>query len=133
MTVLGESSVWIDFLNGVQSPEVREFERLMVRRELIIGDLIVHEVLRGVRHDAQATRLQRDFSQMFVRPLVTPRLALISAGHYRYLRARGITIRSTIDCLIATYCIETGTELLHSDRDFDPFEAHLGLKVRRQE
>ena len=60
-----------------------------------------------------------------------PAIALAAANNYRFLRARGITIRSSIDCLIATYCIETGTALLHNDRDFDPFEEHLGLRVVR--
>ena len=57
------------------------------------------------------------------------KIALKSAQNYRFLRQRGITIRKTIHCLIATFCIEANLALLHSDRDFDPFETHLGPAV----
>ncbi len=56
-------------------------------------------------------------------------IAVAAAENYRILRTKGITVRKTIDCLIATFCIREGHELLHRDRDFDPFEMHLGLQV----
>jgi len=96
-----------------------------------IGDLVLHEVLRGVRDDLRFARLKRDLLALPVHAMVSPALALKSAEHFRILRRKGITVRSTIDCLIATYCIEGGHQLLHADRDFDPFEQYLGLQVVR--
>ncbi|MFI4914324.1 MAG: PIN domain-containing protein, partial [Steroidobacterales bacterium] len=63
--------------------------------------------------------------------LVGTQVALIAADHYRRLRARGITVRKTIDVLIGSYCILHGHDLLHCDRDFDALEKHLGLRVMR--
>jgi predicted nucleic acid-binding protein len=92
-------------------------------------DIILCEVLQGVRTDAQFRRVRSDLMEFDVFDSGGVALAVASAENYRNLRARGFTIRKTIDCLIATFCIEEGHALLHHDRDFDPFEEHLGLRV----
>jgi predicted nucleic acid-binding protein len=122
-----DSSVWIDYFNGRISPQTDTLDAVLGKRALGIGDLILCEVLHGFRS-------QRDFEQACTAMLRLPvfqmvgqELALKSAQNYRFLRQRGVTIRKTIDCLIATFVIERRFALLHSDHDFLPFEQHLGL------
>ena len=125
--VLVESSVWIDFFNGAQNRQVDLLDDLLGEQRILVGDLVLTEVLQGFDRDHDfriARKLLLAFEQV---SLVTPELALHSARHYRALRRAGCTVRKTIDCLIATWCIENGVALLHADRDFDPFEKHLGL------
>jgi predicted nucleic acid-binding protein len=95
----------------------------------VAGDLIVLEVLRGVRSEQQALELQRSFVAYGIVPMLDPELAVIGAAHYRRLRGLGITVSKLADLMIATYCIERGHHLLHQDKDFAPFERHLGLQV----
>lgn len=125
--VLVESSVWIDFFNGEKKPHVDRLDALLGERRIVVGDLVLAEVLQGFDRDRDfriARKLLSAFEQV---SLVSPELALRSAQHYRALRRAGCTVRKTIDCLIATWCIENGVPLLHSDRDYEPFEKHLGL------
>ena len=96
-----------------------------------MGDIIVLELLRGIDREEEAVKLQRKFDGYGVEPMLSPQLAYIGAAYYRALRRRGLTIRKLADLAIATYCIEGRHHLLHSDRDFDPFELHLGLRVLR--
>ncbi len=105
--------------------------RLTAGGLLAIGDLTIHEVLRGIRDDLRFARVRRDLLKLPVYWMVSPDVAIRAAQHYSRLQRMGITVRSAIDCLIATYCIDGGHQLLHSDRDFDPFEEHLGLSVVR--
>ncbi|MBX3000933.1 MAG: PIN domain nuclease [Caldilineaceae bacterium] len=124
-----DSSVWIDYFNGVASPATDLLDASLGQRELGLVDIVLCEVLQGFRHDADFERA-RDALLAF--PLFTvggQRLAIQSAVNYRQLRRRGITIRKTIDCLIATFVIEESHILLHCDEDFDPFVVHLGLQV----
>jgi predicted nucleic acid-binding protein len=126
-----DSSVWIDYFNGRATAETDLLDRLLGAERLLIGDLILAEVLQGFRSD-------RDFSQaLFLlgmlefRPMAGLEIAILAAQNYRTLRAAGVTVRKTIDALIATFCIRGSHALLHSDRDFDGFERHLGLGVIR--
>jgi predicted nucleic acid-binding protein len=124
-----DSTVWIDYFNGRVTPQTDHLDRILPRQPILVGDLILAEVLQGFRSDAEfdrARRALREFTQVNV---VNHDLAVESARNYRRLRRRGITLRKFIDCLIATYCIQTGHDLLHSDQDYDPFEKHLGLSV----
>ena len=127
--VLVDSSVWIDHFAGRGTPETEWLDRAAGRRALVVGDLILAEVLQGFRADTDFHKARRALSKFPVLFMVGEAVALRSARNYRALRARGITVRRTIDCLIATCCILRNVELLHSDRDFDPFEQHLGLRV----
>jgi len=127
--ILVDSSVWIDLLNNVVTDPVRRLRALLPTTPLLIGDLILFEVLQGFRIEAQARLVERSLSRFEAVSLIDPELAVKAAANYRFLRRRGITVRKTIDVIIATYCIERGHSLLHSDRDFAPMERLLGLQA----
>ena len=127
--ILVDSSVWIDLLNDVVTEQVRRLRALLPTTPLLIGDLILFEVLQGFRIEAQARLVERSLSRFEAVSLIDPELAVKAAANYRFLRRRGITVRKTIDVIIATYCIERGHSLLHSDRDFAPMERLLGLQT----
>ncbi|MBP7962724.1 MAG: PIN domain nuclease [Caldilineaceae bacterium] len=128
MAVLVDTSVWIDLFRGQESDPVLRLRTLLADGvELVIGDLILTELLQGVRHESELRKVETAFAAYRVEPLVGEALARRSAYNYRLLRTQGITIRKTIDCLIATWCIENRVPLLHNDRDFLPFE-RLGLQ-----
>ncbi|WP_375403846.1 PIN domain nuclease [uncultured Sphingomonas sp.] len=127
--ILVDASVWIDFLNAkatLQTDALRHLLRL--RKHLAIGDLPLIEVLQGARSDRAARDRQDWLSSFTPIDIVGHRVAIEAARNYRELRAKGITVRKTIDALIATRCILDGLPLLYSDRDFDPFVEHLGLR-----
>ena len=126
-----ESTVWVDHYNDHLTAHVQILRQRMPSRTVETGDLVVMEVLRGLRSTASVDSIRAQFAKLTVHDMVGPGIALQAAEYYRFLRTRGITVRSTIDCLIATYCIAHDEELLHSDRDFDGFERHLGLRVVR--
>jgi len=142
MSVLVDSSVWIDHLRGVPSRETAVLDLLLARRdpavehdvqepaaELVVADLVLCEVLRGIP-DAREYAAVKDVLLSFeVVTIGSVDLALRAADYYRALRQRGITVRKTIDLLIGTFCIVNNCALLHSDRDFDPMTRHLGLRV----
>ena len=130
--VLVDSSVWIDHFTGRTTAETEWLDRSLGRRALVVGDLILAEVLQGFRAEADFRKARRALRKFPVLSMVGEAVALSSATNYRALRNRGVTVRKTIDCLIATCCILRRVQLLHSDRDFDPFELHLGLKVLHQ-
>jgi predicted nucleic acid-binding protein len=126
--IVVDSSVWIDYFNGRATPAVALLERL-ARSPLVIGDLIMAEVLQGFRTEADFHRAERVFAALEFRAMVGSEVAIAAARNHRVLRQRGVTVRKTIDTIIATFCVMRGHHLLHSDRDFDPFERHIGLKV----
>jgi predicted nucleic acid-binding protein len=126
---LVDSSVWIDFFNGVHSPETELLDRLLYTERLLVGDLILAEVLQGFRSESEALRAQRQFEAFELRAISGREIATAAARNYRFLRRRGVAVRATIDTLIATFCILEGHRLLHCDRDFDHLERHLGLQV----
>jgi len=126
--ILVDSSVWIDLLNNVVTEPVRRLRALLPTTPLLIGDLILCEVLQGFRTDAQAKLVERSLSRFETVSLIDPELAVKAAANYRFLRRRGITVRKALDVIIATYCVERGHTLLHSDRDFAPMERFLGLR-----
>ena len=125
-----DSSVWIDFFNDVDHPAVELLQQLLDHGEvrLVVPDLVLFEVLRGFRHEHSHRQARRLMESLHVQSTGGSELALAAAQHYRSLRARGITVRSPIDVLVATYCIENDYALLHRDRDFTAFETHRGLR-----
>ena len=127
--ILVDSSVWIARLRGRETEATARLRALIPREPLLIGDLILLEVLQGARDEAHAARIERDLRRYAVVPLLDDELAPRAARNYRALRDLGVTIRKTADLIIGTYCIERGHTLLHDDRDFDPMEQHLGLRV----
>ncbi len=126
--ILVDSSVWIDYLRGTASPQAEKLDALLGTVPLAIGDLILTEVLQGCATDREFNAVKRTLSTLHTVNLGGLELAIEAAKNFRKLRALGFTVRKTIDTVIATRCIMDGLELLHSDRDFDPFEKHLGLR-----
>ena len=127
--ILVDSSVWIAYFNGNISPQTDKLDELLGRKPLAIGDLILAEVLHGFDNEREFRRV-RDMLDSF--PLIELgglHIAIQSAKNFRVLRRLGVTVLKTIDTIIATRCIEDELELLHNDRDFDPFAEHLGLRV----
>ncbi len=128
MTIV-DTTVWIDFLAGTANPQTFWLDRELQQQRLGLTDLILCEVLQGIRGDSTFARVRRDLSRFEVFATGGETLAVASAQNYRILRARGHTVRKTIGCLIATFCLSGEHTLLHRDRDFDLFETHLGLRV----
>ena len=129
MMVLIDTTVWIDFFAGRQLPHVAALERLIKGREdICICGIILTEVLQGIRGKSEFRKTKELFNTMLFLPM--PYSVFLGAAEiYRTLRRKGITIRNSIDCLIASVAIENDIVLLHNDRDFIPIEKHLGLKV----
>jgi predicted nucleic acid-binding protein len=129
LTTLVDSSVWIDYFNGIITPQTDYLDMILGKEFIVIGDLILVEVLQGFQREQDFTTARDALLKFPIMSIGGQKLALKSAQHYRFLRSNGITIRKTIDCLIATFCIENNFSLLHTDRDFEPFVTHLGLKA----
>jgi predicted nucleic acid-binding protein len=127
--ILVDSSVWIDFFRGTATPQVERLDSLLGSTRLAVGDLILAEVLQGVRDEREFNLVRKTLDDFTLVELVGKEIAIQAARNFRTLRGLGVTVRKTIDTIIATRCIESGMELLHSDRDFDAFAMHLGLKV----
>ncbi len=128
--IVVDSSVWIANLRGLDSLAVRKLRAAVDdESDLLIGDLILLEVLQGARDEVHADRIERNLRRYPVASMLDDSLAVQAARNYRTLRARGITVRKTIDMIIGTFCIVRHHLLLHDDRDFDPMADHLGLLV----
>jgi predicted nucleic acid-binding protein len=126
--ILVDSSVWVDYFRGKLTAQTQKLEDLLDMQEIGIGDLILTEVLQGCRIDKEFNEVRRHLARLDLVVLGGDDVAVEAAQNYRKLRALGVTVRGTIDVVLATRCIVSGHELLHSDRDFDAFEKHLGLR-----
>ena len=126
-----DSSVWIDYFGGKITPQTELLDAALGWQEIALGDIILCEVLQGYRRQQDFEAARRALLSFPIYTIGGIEIALKSAENYRTLRRQGITVRKTIDCLIATFVIEQEFTLLHSDRDFDRFERHLGLQVAR--
>ncbi|MBS0318080.1 MAG: PIN domain nuclease [Proteobacteria bacterium] len=126
-----DSGVWIDFFNARDTAARVELRRLLDdgQTRLVVPDLVLYEVLRGFREERTLRQARLLLQTLSVEPCGGEDIALAAAEHYRQMRARGITVRSGIDVLIAAFCIENDYLLLHSDRDFDAIAAQRGLRV----
>ncbi len=124
-----DTTVWVDYFNGQINPETEYLDHALAEELILVGDLILAETLQGFRSDKDFMQAQAALSKFEQAEMVNIQLAQQSAKHYRTLRKKGITVRKTIDCLIATFCIAENHTLLHRDTDFDAFEEHLGLNV----
>jgi predicted nucleic acid-binding protein len=125
--ILVDSSVWIDYFNDQNTPQVNLLDQLLSTQPLATGDIILTEVLQGFRQDVDYETAKQLLTSLTIFNLLNIELAIKSADNFRALRKRGITVRKTIDVIIATFCIEENHALLFSDRDFIPFVQHLGL------
>jgi predicted nucleic acid-binding protein len=125
--IVVDSSVWIDFLNGANAPHVRLLRSALGTDEIVVGDLMLCEVLQGLDSEREARDVEALLRRFEIVLMGGDVIAVAAARNYRALRARGITVRRTIDLLIGTWCIEHGAPLLHNDSDFRPMARHLGL------
>ena len=126
--ILVDSSVWIDYFRGSTTPQAERLDALLGAEPLAIGDLILVEILQGFTEEKDFNPAKRLLATLVPVDLGGHSIAVHAAKNHRALGALGVTVRKTIDTVIATRCIEDGYTLLHSDRDFEPFVAHLGLR-----
>ena len=127
--VIVDTTVWVDYFQGVRNPETDWLNVELERQRLGLADIILCEVLQGVRNDRVAREIEGALTKLQLFETGGVALARAAAQNYRALRSRGHTVRKTIDCLIATFCLREQHSLLHRDRDFDPFERFLELSV----
>ena len=130
---LVDSTVWIDYFNGVPTPQTTRLDVSLGQIEICVGDIILCEVLQGFREQREFESARAALMKFPIYNIGGTTLALKSAENYRALRRMGITVRNTVDCLIATFAIERNFDLLHGDRDFGAFENYLGLSIVRVE
>lgn len=129
--ILVDSSVWIQYFKGTATSQTDKLDLLLGSELLAVGDLILTEVLQGFANDRDFKKAEHMLTSLHVVELGGAHVALQAARNFRRLRSMGVTIRKTIDTIIATRCIESRYSLLHDDRDFDPFVKHLGLVAVR--
>jgi len=127
--ILVGSSVWIDYFNGVRTPQTGWLDAALGQEVLAMGDIILTEVLQGFWRDTDYKRARRLLLRFPVFEMWGQEIALKSAEHYRFLRKKGITVRKTVDVVIATFCIRHDIPLLHDDRDFMPLEKYFNLRA----
>jgi predicted nucleic acid-binding protein len=125
--ILVDTSVWIDYLNGIQSQHTDALDAGIVGGTVAMGDLIFLEILQGIRNDSEYRLTKQTLMTLGRLELFGEGMPEKCAENYRALRKKGITIRKTTDVIIATFCIERRMPLLFNDRDFIPFVDHLGL------
>lgn len=128
--IVVDSSIWIGQLRRSRSDKIETLESIRdPATSIVVGDLVLLEVLQGARNDRHAADIERELRVFRIERMLDDGIAVKAAAHDRALRDRGITVRKTVDLIIATFCVERGHSLLHDDRDFDPLAAHLGLRV----
>lgn len=127
--IVVDSSVWIDYFRGRATPQVETLDALLGVEPVATGDLMLTEVLQGFAGDRDFNQARKLLTSLVIVDLAGPSIAVKAAENFRALRRLGISVRKTIDTVIATHCIENRLPLLYSDRDFDPFVEHLGLRA----
>jgi predicted nucleic acid-binding protein len=125
--ILVDSSVWIGYFNGDITPATDCLHSLLGVEPVALGDIILLEVLQGFRAQRDYESARRLLLSLDIYPMLGVELAVAGASNYRKLRKLGVTVRKSVDTIIATFCIENKATLLHQDRDFLPFVDHLGL------
>ena len=126
-----DTTVWVDYLKGRENPETGWLERGLGREGIALTDVILCEVLQGVRSEAEFGQIKKELLKFEVFPTGGVAFALEAARNSCELRRKGFTVRKTIDCWVATFCLREGHSLLHRDRDYDMFERVFGLSVIR--
>ncbi len=129
MMIVVDTRVWIDHFRGISTPQTSMLESLLWEEPVATGDLIVAEILRGVRSDKHFKKIQRLLLSLTVYEMLGVQRAIQAAIYYRTLRKKGITVRNTANAIIASFCISEGHTLLFSDKDFLPFVKHFGLRT----
>jgi predicted nucleic acid-binding protein len=127
--ILVDSSVWIDYFKGVVTPQTQRLDKLLGHELLAVGDLMLTEVLQGFAKERDFSEAKKLLTSLIVVELGGQEIAIQAARNFRALRNLGVTVRKTIDTIVAARCIASGYDLLHNDRDFEPFVIHLGLRI----
>lgn len=127
--IIVDTSVWVDFLRGSVTRQTDWLDSALGSHRLALLDIILCEVLQGIEEPRQTAQVKRDLLALPVLATGGSDLAIAAADNYQILRRKGFTVRKTIDCWIATFCLREDLSLLHSDRDFNAFESQLGLRV----
>ncbi len=127
--ILVDTSVWIDYFNGVQTWQVDALDSILSDELVLIGDIILAEILQGFEKDSDYKKARVALEPFDCIDLGGKNLAIKTANNFRFLRSNGVTVRKTVDMLIGTWCIESGVALLHNDKDFDRIAMYLPLKV----
>ena len=127
--ILVDSSVWIDYFNGADNPYTAKLDSLLGVELIGIGDIILTEILQGFQNDKEFNTAKAVLLGLTIFDMIGQKNAITAAENYRFLRKKGFTVRKTVDCLIATFCIQNGHSLLFCDKDFQPFVEYLGLGV----
>lgn len=127
--ILVDSSVWIDYFNGKQTWQTDTLDNYLTVKPIIMGDLIFTEILQGFRSNKDFEKAKFFLSALPFYQMCGYNIAFQSAQNYRKLRKSGITVRKTIDVIIATFCINNDYLLLHDDRDFEPILLNFPLKT----
>ena len=127
--ILVDSSVWIDYFNGRKTAKTDWLDSALGKEQIIVGDLILAEVLQGFQSDKDFNTARKLLLAFPFMAMLGRELAIKSALNYRFLRKKGVTVRRTIDVMIGTFCLNYQLKLLHDDRDFDPMEKYLNLKI----
>jgi len=131
--VVVDTTVWIDYVRGVDSPHTDALDRELLHNQVITGDLLIAEFLQGFHDDRDFEAATNMMNSLIYFDMLGKDIALKSAANFRFLRKNGVTIRKTADVIIGTFCIEHDLPLLHNDRDFDPMEKYLGLRIYKTE
>ena len=127
-----DSTVLIDYFNGKNNWQVEVLDSILGKELVVIGDYVLTEVLQGFRNDKEFRKAKTILLSFPCFDIGGKAIAIQGAKNYRFLRKKGITVRKTIDTLIATFCIQNKLTLLHNDKDFDPFNKYLNLKVYKK-
>jgi len=127
--VVVDTTVWIDYVRGLDTPYTNALDYELLHNQVIIGDLLITEFLQGFQNDSDFEAAKKIIDSLIYCDMLGKDIALKSAMNFRLLRKNGITIRKTADIIIGTFCIEHSLSLLHNDRDFDPMEKYFGLNV----
>ena len=128
MEIMVDTSVWINhFRNNPTAPVLRLHDFVAQDETILTGDLILTEILQGLQSPREFAQIDAAFRSLGIIPMVGEVVARQSANYYRQLRQQGVTVRKTIDSLIATWCIHNRVPLLHAERDFKHF-VQFGLQ-----
>ena len=129
--IVADTSVWIDYVKGIDAPHTNILDYELIYNRVVTGDIIMVEFLQGFKDDREYLIAKQIMENLDYRDFLGKEIAIQAANNYRKLRKQGITVRKTIDVIIATFCIENGFPLIHNDRDFDSMEEILGLIVKK--
>ncbi|MDR9414809.1 MAG: PIN domain nuclease [Gracilimonas sp.] len=127
--ILVDTSVWIDYFNGVQNKQSESLDRILSEQSVLVGDIVLTEILQGFNSDKEFRLAKQALDPLDCIHLGGKSLAIKAASNFRFLRSKGVTNRKTVDMLIGSWCIEHEVELLHNDKDFDKIATKLPLQI----